>query len=151
MRPDLFIDANVSGHITKPPNDRYRGLIDWLSEEGYLVVCRSLLNEYVDAVRGSSLWTLPAIVDRLTRAGRLVRFGKRDIRSFRIKERLLKKLLSNRSDHDYIKIVMMSDRNLALSRDNALRRDINDFPRYKARAYKDPGDFDYRGVTRAGS
>ena len=63
----------------------------------------------------------------------------------------MKTFLSNRSDHDYIKIVMMSDRKLALSGDNKLRRDINDFPRYGARAYRHPGDFDYRQVTGEGS
>lgn len=148
MKPDLFIDADISGHIMKPLDDHYRDLIKWLYVEGCLVICRSLHNEYRKAVRESpSLRTLPAIVDRLTRARRLIRYSREELRGFRIKERIVKRLLSNRSDHDYIKIVMMSDRRLALSGDNKLRRDINNFPRYGAQAYRHPGDFDYRDRT----
>lgn len=145
MKPDLFIDSDISGHIAKPPDDHYKDLIRWLNQEGFLVICRSLLNAYVDAVRGSPLMTLPVIVDRLTRAGRLIRYRKQDLKEFQIKERIVKRLLSNPSDHDYIKIVMMSDRKLALSGDNKLRRDIDNFPRYRARAFAHPREFDYRG------
>ena len=146
MKPDLFIDSNISGHIAKPPDDHYRDLIRWLFAEGCLVICRSLRREYCDAVRGSGLgrMTLPVIVGQLTRAGRLKRYSKKDLKRFLIKERVAKRLLSNRADHDYIKIVMMSDRKLALTEDKKLRRDINDFPKYRARGYRHPADFNYR-------
>lgn len=88
--------------------------------------------------------TLPVIVDQLTRTGRLKWYSKKDLKLFPIKERVVKRLLSNQGDHDYIKIVMMSDRKLALTGDNNLRRDINNFPGYQARAYGHPADVNYR-------
>ena len=110
-----------------------------------MVVCQSLVREYVTAVRGAkSQTTLPAIVNRLQREGRLRRFTKDELRAFRIKPSVQRRLRSNRADHDFIKIVLRSDRKLGLSKDQNLARDINTFPGHRAHVARTPSEIDYR-------
>lgn len=143
--PDLFVDANQSSHFCRPMDAHYRDLIEWLWTDGHLVVCQALIVEYSRAVSGSDKQrTLVALVDRLQREGRLRRFGKAELREFRISERMRKKLLSNRSDHDFLKIVLLSDRKLGLSADYKFRRDVNSFPGSGAFVGAHPSDVDYR-------
>ncbi len=143
MKPDLFVDSNVSGHFAKPVRTDYKTLIEWLHDEGCLVVCPSLIREYHDAVRGSSVpTTLVAIVNRLQRDDRLRRFSKKELQAFPLREHVRRQLRSNRADHDLIKVVMLSDRKLALSKDRKLAQDINDFP--GARCEDAPSKIPYR-------
>lgn len=145
VQPDLFVDSNLSGHFARPVKPKYRQLIRWLMKEGCLVVCRSLVREYVTAVRGAeSQTTLPAIVNRLQRDGRLTHFSKNELQAFRIKPSAQRRLRSNRADHDFIKIVLLSDRKIGLSKDRNLARDINDFPGYEAQVASTPSKIDYR-------
>ncbi len=145
VKPDLFVDSNLSGHFAKPVKPEYRELIRWLNEEGCLVVCQSLIVEYHDAVRGAtSPTTLVEIVNRLQREGRLRRFTKDKLREFLIKPSVQRRLCSNRADHDLIKIVLLSDRKLGLSEDRNLARDINTFPGHQAQVASTPSKIDYR-------
>ena len=126
MKPDLFVDSNVSGHFARPVRADYKALVKWLRDEGCLVVCSSLIREYGAAVRGSSApTTLVAIVDRLQRDGRLIRFSKKELQAFPLGKHAPRRLRSNRADHDFIKVVLLSDRKLALSEDKKLAQDIN--------------------------
>ena len=141
----MFVDSNLSGHFARPVKPEYRELIQWLSEEGCLVACQSLIREYHAAVRGArSQTTLVAIVDRLQRDGRLRHFSKNKLRAFRMPPTVQRNLQSNRADHDFIKIVLLSDRKLGLSKDRNLARDINNYPGYQAKVARAPSKIDYR-------
>lgn len=145
VKPDLFVDSNLSEHFAKPVRPEYRELIRWLSEEGCLVACQSLIREYHAAVRGAtSQTTLVAIVDRLQRDGRIRRFSNKDLRAFRMSTAVRRRLRSNWTDHDFIKIVLLSDRKLGLSEDRNLARDINNFPGHQAKVARAPSEIDYR-------
>lgn len=145
VRPDLFVDSNLSGHFAKPVKPEYRELIQWLSEEGWLVTCQSLIREYHAAVRGAtSQTTLVAIVGRLQRDGRIRRFSNKDLREFSMSTAVQRRLRSNPADHDFIKVVLLSDRKLGLSEDRNLTRDINNYPGYQAKIASAPSEIDYR-------
>ena len=145
VKPDLFVDSNLSGHFAKPVKPEYRELIRWLNDEGWLVVCKSLIKEYHAAVRGArSQTTLVAVVNRLQRDGRLRRFSKNELQAFRIPPRVQHSLRSNQADHDFIKVVLLSDRKLGLSKDQNLVRDINDFPGHQAHVARTPSEINYR-------
>lgn len=145
MKPDLFVDSNVSGHFAKPVRAEYRELIEWLLDKGCLVVCQSLIREYFAATRGSSVPTaLVAVVDRLQRDGRLKQFSKQELQAFRLQKRVRQRLRSNRADHDFIKVVLLSNRKLALSEDRNLAHDINEFPGFEAHCGGVPSEIDYR-------
>ena len=147
MKPDLFVDSNVSGHFAKPVRADYKTLIEWLHDEGCLVVCQSLIKEYHAAVQGSPVpTTLVALVNRLHRAGRLRRFTKKELQEFPLPKHVRRRLRSNRADHDLIKVVMRSDRKLALSKDRKLAQDINDFPGFDARCEDAPSKIPYRMI-----
>ena len=147
MKPDLFVDSNVSGHFAKPVRADYKTLIEWLRDEGCLVVCQSLIKEYHDAVQGSQVpTTLVALVNKLQRGGRLRRFSKKELQAFSLREHVRRRLRSNRADHDLIKVVMLSDRKLALSKDRKLAQDINDFPGFDARCEDAPSKMPYRMI-----
>lgn len=142
MKPDLFVDSNVSGHFARPVRPDYKALVKWLCDEGCLVVCSSLIQEYGAAVRGSSSpTTLVAIVDRLQRDGRLRRFSKKKLQAFPLRKHAPRRLRSNRADHDFIKVVLLSDRKLALSEDKKLTQDINSCG---ARCGSTPSEIAYR-------
>ena len=142
--PDLFVDADRSGHFSRPVDPAYRKLIDWLRSDGHLVVCQSLLREYHDAVRGSSVpTTLVALVEHLQRLGRLKHFGKGAIEAFRIKKRISRGLRSQQKDRDHMKIVLLSDRKLGISGDIDFCHDVNNYPGYSANVRRHPSEVPY--------
>ena len=144
-RPDLFVDSNLSRHFAKPVRAEYRELIQWLDGEGHLVVCGSLISEYFTAVRGATApTTLAVIVGRLQRVGRLRRISKGELTAFRFPKRVERRLQSNRADHDFIKLVLLSDRKLGLSEDRKFAHDVNSFPGHDARVAAAPSEIDYR-------
>ena len=146
--PDLFVDSNLSQYFCRPIDQAYRRLITWLCTEGQLVVCQTLVGEYHDAVRGSDQATaLVVLVDRLQKEGRLKFYKRSEVQAFRIKDSRRKRLRSNRRDHDYLKIVLLSDRKLGLSDDKKLRYDINNYPGYAAVAAGHPSAIDYRSTV----
>lgn len=108
-------------------------------------MCQSLIREYVTAVRGAtSQTTLVAIVDRLQRDGRVKRLSKSELRAFRLPTSAKRLLRSNRADHDFIKVVLLSDRKLGVSEDRDLAYDINNFPGHHAHVARAPSKIDYR-------
>lgn len=143
--PDLFVDSNLSGHFCRPIDKAYENLIQWLLAEGQLIVCPSLIREYHDAVRGSDRPTsLVVLIGYLQREGRLKQCTNRELSSFVIPKHRRKRLLSNRRDHDFLKVILLSDRKLGLSEDRNLRRDVNGYPGYTACVGAHPSEVEYR-------
>lgn len=88
--------------------------------------------------------TLAVIVGRLQRVGRLRRISKGELTAFRFPKRVERRLQSNRADHDFIKLVLLSDRKLGLSEDRKFAHDVNSFPGHDARVAAAPSEIDYR-------
>lgn len=141
---DILVDNTVAKNFCNPLDKEYKQFIKWIDEEGFLVVTQSLLTEYI-ATSGTSgaSTSMPALVDRLTRDGRLCHFPKAALSGFRFPKRVSRALCSNKKDHANIKAVMLSVRKFALSHDANFRRDVNGYPGHNARAERRPQDIPY--------
>src|SRR5262245_33986959 len=125
LRKDLLVDNTVAKSFCAPPDNEHRTFVSWLFNEGVLVVTQRLLLEYVATAGNSRSGTsMPAIIDNLTRDGRLKKFTKQELESFRFPTRIKNRLRSNREDHDNIKAVLMSVRKFALTHDVAFTCDL---------------------------
>lgn len=143
---DIFIDSNVASKFANPADPEYKALIAWLREshpigEGqpddraYLVASQKLLSEYSRSCRGvGSNTSIPSIVDKLTREGRLVKIKKKQIDDFKgahFTKSIKKNLRSNSEDWDHIPVVLLSERKYALTYDANFTYDLEHFPGYK--------------------
>lgn len=152
---DIFIDNNITKNFANPLDPEYKKLIKWLirydesdtSSNAVLVICNKLLNEYG---RTSSLSKSPTniwvIVDILKRQGRLNHIKNSDIKEFiriYLTKTIKKCLRCNKSDREYIPVVLLSFRKYALVADGNFRYDLNNFPEFSARAEKRPENLPY--------
>jgi len=141
---DIFVDNCASRNFANPSDSHYKQFFRWLFDEGVLVVSRNLLNEYGRSCGSYTGTNISALVNNLTREGRLIVFKKTQLNAFVIKKHVKRQLMSNSADHIHIKVVMLSHRRLAITEDKPLIRDINWFPGYAARAVDRPEKIDYR-------
>jgi len=145
MHKDILIDNCVVCNFCNPVDDDYKELIKWLFNEGELVVTQKLIIDYHSACAASpSDTSIIAIMAKLTSDGRLRKFNKKELSNFRIKKHIHKKFLCNEKDVDLIKAVMLSFRKYALSLDDNLVRDINNYPGHEAHAAASPEDLPYK-------
>jgi hypothetical protein len=145
MRRDVFVDNSVAKNFCNPLDPDYKEFIRWLNEEGHLAVSNKILGEYSSSTGSSpSPTNIVIIIDRLTRDGRLNKFTPEQLKGLRFKKHVQRNLRSNRKDHPHIKVVLLSDRKLALSLDDNLRYDVNNFPGYKALARSRPEELPYK-------
>ena len=156
MLKDIFIDTDVIPKLSNPLDYEYKRFIKWLLNydrnnnlnNAYLVVSSGLLGEYSRSLRNSHLSSnnFCVIIDMFSRQGRFHSITNRRIKAFKqkfFKKHVLRRLTSSKNDRDHIPVVMLSDRKYALSLDANFRRDINNFPRFSARAAKRPQDIPY--------
>lgn len=133
----------------------YKKLIGWLMNHdeskqpalAHLVVSNKLLNEYYRSARDAQSGTsIPAIVQKLTREGRLVKISNEEIKTFQqqyFTQKIKRKLTSNREDWDHLALVLLSIRKYGLSLDDALVNDLRDFPGFVVWIEKRPEDLPY--------
>jgi len=93
MPKDIFVDNDVAKNFANPLDAHYKNFIDWLQDEGWLVITNKILVEYCRTCCGcTSLTNIVAIINRLTRAGRLTRVSNPQLKAFvfppKIKRRL---------------------------------------------------------------
>ena len=137
---DILVDNSVAHAFANPVDPEYKRFIRWIVQKGVLVVTQRLIREYTASSAGCAANTsLPALVDHLTRHGRLAICGKAKLAEFKIRKHVRRRLRSNWQDHDSIKAVMLSNRKLALCKDQNLCHDINNYPGHRARAARKPG------------
>ena len=94
MKKDIFIDNSIASKFSNPQDKEYIKLTKWLldynendieNKDNYahLVVSKKLIGEYYRSAMGASSDTsIPVIIDRLTRQGRLNCISNQDIRDF---------------------------------------------------------------------
>lgn len=136
MKKDIFIDTNIAKNFTNPLDKEYKKLVQWLdsydkrtetkdeNNAAFLVISHKLLVEYIGSSRHTASATnIAVLVDKLTRENRLHRFEKTDIVDFQqqhFTKAFLKKFGKIKKDLDHIPIVLLSDRQLALTNDVGL-------------------------------
>jgi hypothetical protein len=160
MKKDIFIDNNIaSRHFSNPTLDEYKKLIKWLmthqkneETDAYLVTSQALMMEYHRSNNGAhSTTNIVNIIGNLNKQGRLVRFEKKDIEDFKKKlmpDKVQKKLKCNKEDRDLIPIVLMSDRQMALSEDEHFRNDLYKIAGFNPTTASYPNDLDYENYQR---
>jgi hypothetical protein len=135
MPADIFVDNNIAMNFCNPVEDEYKRFIQWLVTRGYLVVSQKLLSEYVSSTGASPATTnICAIVDRLTRDGRLIKIKNSELRSFKFSKSIERSLRSNKKDWNHLKTILLSHRKYAITMDNDFTFDVNHFPKHNARA-----------------
>ena len=159
MKRDIFIDNNIASKFSNPADPEYKELIKWLMEshdipEGqdddraYLVVSKKLMGEYYRSCRDAAGATsIPMIIDKLTREGRLELYSNQEIKEFKSKhftKTVEKKLTVNSEDREHLPIVLMSDRKFALTYDAPFIYDLTHFPGFTVIARKRPEDIPYK-------
>lgn len=152
MKKDIFIDNNVAKNFASPVDKNYIELINWLvkydiesDDNAHLVVSNKLLNEYFKSSRDcSKSSSIPVIIGKLTREGRLIKFKNNEISTFQdtfFTKAVLKRLLSNIEDHFHIATVLMSERKYAITIDDNL---FNDLTSFNATVVKRPEQLAYK-------
>jgi len=159
MKHDIFIDNNIASRFTRPADPEYKKLIEWLmnnrkNEEGdeddraYLVVSQKLLSEYYRSCRNDfGKTSIPMIVDKLTKEGRLVKITNQMIKDFKdthFTNAVVRNLRSNIEDRDHIPVVLLSERKFALTYDINFTYDLEHFPGFTVTVKSRPEDIDYR-------
>lgn len=144
MPKDIFVDNDVAKNFANPLDPHYKKFIEWLQDEGWLVITNKILVEYCRTCSGcSSLTNVVAIINRLTRDGRILRVSNDQLKAFDFPPKIERRLRSHSKDHDHIKAVIISHRRYALSREWNVCYDINHFPGVPARAARRPQDIPY--------
>lgn len=158
MRKDIFIDNNIAKNFSYPHDSEYKKLLKWLldynvedilnkNNYAHLVVSHKLIAEYNRTSRDAkSNTSIPIILSKLQKDGRLFFVKNEEIISFQneyLKKNVLKKLKSNKEDHAHIAIVLLSDRKYALTYDNNLTFDLENFPSFTVLVKKRPEEIPY--------
>ncbi len=113
----------------------------------HMNVCNRLLSEYSRSARNTGIATsLPILVELLQRQGRLIKFTNNEIEIFKnkhFKKKVTKKFVSNGQDWDYIAVVALSERKLALTEDKNLSKDLKTLPKFDISVADSPEKLDY--------
>lgn len=153
-RKDIFIDNNIAKNFSNPLDPEYKRLIEWLmksnpnpqkyDDNAYLVVSQKLEVEYKRTMGHAKSGTnINAIIDMLTRQGRLNQISNKQIKEFKQKyftNKVKRKLTSNEEDREHIPVVLLSDRKYALTLDEKFTDDLLNFT---ATVGKKPSDIPY--------
>lgn len=144
MKKDIFIDNCAAVEFCNPPSQEYKDLISWLMKEGVLVVSNKLLQEYNRTMGSCAIYTnICVIISMLTTSGRLVKIPNSDLKKIDFSKK--KKLRSNIEDHDHIKLVLLTERKIALTKDVNLTFDLtSNFPEYSVQVSSSPSDLTYK-------
>lgn len=154
-KKDIFIDNNIAKNFANPLDPEYKKLILWLikyipenpDKNAVLVVSNKLLVEYCRTSGNSfSATSIPAIINKLTREGRLQKISNQGIKEFQQKyfsKAIRRKLKSNQEDQEHIPVVLMSDRKYALTLDDKFTQDLLGFPGFTVTVGKKPTEIPY--------
>jgi len=159
MKKDIFIDNNVASKFSNPQDKEYIKLTQWLlkfddkdieNKDNYahLVVSNKLLNEYCrSAQNATSNTSIPIIINKLLQDGRLVKISNEEIKIFRtthFTKTVERKLRSNSEDRDHIPLILLSDRKYALTLDDNLKYDLENFSGFSCKVEKKPENLPYK-------
>ena len=152
MLKDIFIDNNIAKNFGNPQDPEYKKLQKWLMDnetepKSYLVVSNKLLAEYYRSV-GQSYYqnSIPSIIDKLTRDGRLIKISNEQIKEFKrqyFTNKVKKNFTCNKEDQEHISVVLLSDRKYVLTLDQKFTDDLLNFPGFRVIVCAKPQDLPY--------
>ena len=149
MLKDIFIDNNIAKNFGNPLDIEYKKLQNWLVDNpnAYLVVSNKLLAEYYRSV-GQSYYqnSIPSIIDKLTREGRLIKISNEQIKEFKrqyFTNKVKKNFTCNKEDQEHIPVVLLSDRKYVLTLDQKFIDDLLNFPGFRVIVCDKPQDLPY--------
>jgi predicted nucleic acid-binding protein len=152
MLKDIFIDNNIAKNFGNPQDPEYKKLQKWLMDnetepKSYLVVSNKLLAEYYRSV-GQSYYqnSIPSIIDKLTREGRLIKISNEQIKEFKrqyFTNKVKKNFTCNKEDQEHIPVVLLSDRKYVLTLDQKFTDDLLNFPGFRVIVCAKPQDLPY--------
>jgi len=152
MLKDIFIDNNIAKNFGNPQDPEYKKLQKWLMDnetepKSYLVVSNKLLAEYYRSV-GQSYYqnSIPSIIDKLTRDGRLIKISNEQIKEFKrqyFTNKVKKNFTCNKEDQEHIPVVLLSDRKYVLTLDQKFTDDLLNFPGFRVIVCAKPQDLPY--------
>lgn len=154
MKRDIFIDNNIACRFANPMDPEMKKLITWImhnekdnEDNAFLVVSDKLLHEYFASCQGAyGMTSIPMIVNKLTREGRLVKISNAEIKEFQHKyftKKVEKNLRSNQEDRNHIPVVLLSERKYALTNDDKFTYDLEHFPGFKVLVCSRPENMPY--------
>jgi hypothetical protein len=163
MKKDIFIDTNIAKNFTNPLDDEYKKLVQWLAtydkriatkdenNAAFLVISHKLLVEYIGSSQHTASATnIAVLVDKLTRENRLNRFEKAEITAFQqayFTKPFLKKYQKIKKDLDHIPIILLSDRQFALTNDTGLTAALQNISGFAPTIADRPEKLDYNSKT----
>lgn len=152
MLKDIFIDNNIAKNFGNPQDPEYKKLQKWLMDnetepKSYLVVSNKLLAEYYRSV-GQSYYqnSIPNIIDKLTREGRLIKISNEQIKEFKrqyFTNKVKKNFTCNKEDQEHIPVVLLSDRKYVLTLDQKFTFDLLNLSGFKVIVCDKPQDLPY--------
>ena len=149
MLKDIFIDNNIAKNFGNPLDIEYKKLQNWLvdNRNAYLVVSNKLLAEYYRSV-GQSYYqnSIPSIIDKLTREGRIIKISNEQIKEFKrqyFTKKTKKKFTCNVEDQEHIPVVLLSHRKYVLTLDQKFTFDLLNFPDFSVLVCAKPQDLPY--------
>lgn len=154
MRKDIFIDNNIACRFSNPMDPEMKKLIAWImsyeegsAENAILVVSDKLLHEYIASCQGAyGMTSIPMIINKLTKEGRLAKVSNAEIKEFQRKyftKKVEKNLRSNQEDRNHIPVVLLSERKYALTNDEKFTFDLEHFPGFKVLVCSRPEKMPY--------
>lgn len=155
MIKDIFIDNNVTKNFINPMDNEYKKLIQWLNiynendqlVNAHLVISNKLLGEYLaTASHSDSPNNIVAIIDKMTREGRLINITSDQIKGFKKKyytKKIRRILKCNANDRNHIPLVLLSNRKMALTLDYNFLSDLLNFPGFSVTGARRPQDIAY--------
>jgi hypothetical protein len=145
---DIFVDNNVAKSFANPMTQEYKDLVAWLMHDGALVVSNKLLAEYFrSSGHAASSTSIAVIVNHLVSNGRLNKISNKQLSEFKFRKHVERSLRSNRLDWPHLMTVLLSIRRLAITIDQGLSYDINNYPGVGATAVQCPSEIDYREAS----
>ena len=132
---DIVIDATAIRLFGVTKDIEFIKFFSWLQNDGVLTVSSYLIKDY----SGCGSHYIAALLSHLINNGRLNKIATNTIKFFNDRHYRYRS-----NDRLHVRLVMLSDRRLALSHDDNFIHDINNFPGMRATAARRPSQLPYQ-------
>lgn len=144
-RKDIFVDTNLGKNFCNPVDPELKEFIRWLFYQGSLVISNRILREYCDSCQHStSRSSILVIIAHQTKRKRLTKISNIQLAAVVLTKAEIRRIRSNRKDHEHLKALMLSRRKMALTGDTKFAYDVVNLPRIRGLAKRHPEDLPYR-------
>jgi hypothetical protein len=141
MRKDIFIDNNIASRFSNPMDTEYKKLVTWLTKndsdrpdydnDSWLVISKKIEAEYNRSNQHpNSKTAIPMIIFKLQKEERINFISNRQIKDFKAEhftKKIERNLMSNEEDREHLPVVLLSDRQMALTIDDNFSKDLKKF------------------------